>query len=324
MRDPYVVLGVQKSADAAEIKKAFRKLAKKYHPDQSQEAKAKEKFAEVSAAYEILGDEKKRAAFDRGEIDAEGKPRFQGFEGFDPGGFARRGQPGSGTGYEHFDFNFGPGRQGFGGQGSFDASDLFADLFSGGAAQARRGGPRGRGAPPARGEDVSASVAVSLAEAVKGTKTRVTLPTGKTLEVTVPPGMEDGKQIRLKGQGHPSPFGEPGDALVTVNVAKHPYLRVDGRDLRLDLPLTLYEAVLGAKVNVPTLDGAVELAVPANSNGGRTLRLRGKGLPNSQGGAGDLLVTLRILLPDDPDPDLQNLMRKWEAEKPYRPRKDMA
>lgn len=320
MRDPYVVLGVQKAADAAEIKKAFRKLAKKYHPDQSTEAKAKEKFAEVSAAYEILGDEKKRAAFDRGEIDAEGKPRFQGFEGFGagagPGGFGRRAQ---GGGFDHFEYNFG-GRPGGGGQG-FDTSDIFSELFGAG----RRAGAQSRSMP--RGEDVNVQVTVSLAESVNGTKTRVSLPTGRTLEVSIPAGIEDGKQIRLKGQGRPSPYGsEAGDAMVTVHIAKHPFLRVDGRDLRLDLPLTLYEAVLGARVTVPTLGGSVELSIPPNSNGGRTLRLRGKGLPNSQGsGAGDLLVSLRLVLPDEPaDAQFVALMRQWQSDKPYDPRKDLA
>ncbi len=315
MRDPYTVLGVAKSADIGEIKKAYRKLAKKFHPDQSKDPKAKDKFAEVSAAYEILGDEKKRAAFDRGEIDAEGKPRFQGFEGFGaggpagPGGFTRRAP---GGGFEHFEFRTAPG-------GGFDAGDIFSDLF--GSAQRRGGQSR----PLPRGEDVEAQLTVSLSEAVHGGKSRVTLPTGRTLEVSVPAGVEDGRQIRLKGQGHPSQFGgEPGDAMVTVKIAKHPYFRVDGRDLRLDLPVTLYEAVLGGKVNVPTLDGKVELNVPAGSNGGgRTLRLRGKGLPNPSGTPGDLLVTLRIVLPDETDPDLLELARKWQTQKPYDPRQDL-
>jgi DnaJ-class molecular chaperone len=323
MRDPYSVLGLAKSADAGEIKKAFRKLAKKYHPDQSTDPKAKEKFAEVSAAYEILGDEKKRGAFDRGEIDAEGKPRFQGFEGFGAGGAggpwssSRRTSPGGG--FEQYEFSTG------GGQG-FDASDLFSELFGGGAgrrAGARPGGQTGQGRAP-RGEDVNAQVTVTLGEAAHGAKVRVTLPTDRTLEVSVPPGIEDGKQIRLKGQGHSSPFGgEAGDALITVKISKHAYLRPDGRDLRLDLPITLYEAVLGGKVHVPTLDGQVELAVPAGSNGGRTLRLRGKGLPHPGGTPGDLLVTLRIILPDEPDADLISLMREWQAQKPYDPRHEL-
>jgi DnaJ-class molecular chaperone len=319
MRDPYSILGVSKTADAAEIKKAFRKLAKKYHPDQSKDPQAKEKFAEVSAAYEILGDEKKKGQFDRGEIDAEGKPRHPGFEGFEtgPGGFGRRTHAGGGPGFEHFEFNLGgrPGAQGF------DPNDLFSDLFGGGLGGRR--GARTAGAPP-RGEDVTASVSISLSEAVKGTVARVTLPTGRTLEVSVPAGIEDGKQIRLKRQGHGSPLGgEPGDALVTVRIAKHPFFRIDGRDLRLDLPVTLYEAVLGAKVNVPTLEATVELAVPAGSNGGRTLRLRGKGLPSAQGTRGDLLVTLRIVLPEESDSELTSLMRKWESQKPYNPRGDL-
>jgi DnaJ-class molecular chaperone len=315
MRDPYTVLGITKAADAAEIKKAFRKLAKKYHPDQSSDPKAKERFAEVSSAYEILGDEKKRGAFDRGEIDAEGKPRFQGFEGFGaggPGGFGRRS---SGGGFENFEFNAG-GRPGQG--GAFDPADLFGDLFG-----ARRGGGAQARTLP-RGEDVAVQVSIDLAEAVRGCKTIVTLPAGRKLEVSIPAGIEDGKQIRLKGQGQASPYGgEAGDALVTVRIAKHPFLRIDGNDLRLDLPLTLYEAVLGAKVNVPTLDGKVELNIPAGSNGGRTLRLRGKGLPIAKGGAGDLLVSLRIVLPDEQDPALLALMREWQARKPYEPRKDL-
>jgi DnaJ-class molecular chaperone len=315
MRDPYTVLGVSKSADMAEIKKTYRRLAKKFHPDQSKDPKAKDKFAEVSAAYEILGDEKKRGQFDRGEIDAEGKPRFQGFEGFGagagPGGFTRRAGPG---GFEHFEFRTSPGG------GGFDAGDIFSELF-GAAGQRRAAGGQSR--PPPRGEDIAAQITVSLREAVHGGKSRISLPTGRTLEITVPAGVEEGRQIRLKGQGLASPFGgEAGDALVTVKIAKHPYFRVEGHDLRLDLPLTLYEAVLGAKVNVPTLDGQVELNVPAGSNGGRTLRLRGKGLPGPK--PGDLLVTLRIVLPDETDPELLELARKWQKQKPYNPRQDLA
>jgi len=320
MRDPYIVLGVPKSASAAEIKSAFRKLAKKFHPDQSKELKAKEKFAEIGSAYEILGDEKKRGAFDRGEIDAEGKPRHPGFEGFAHGpGAGRRAHAGAGPGFEGFEFNFGGGRPGAGASG-FEGNDIFSELFGGAAG--RRGA---RAAPPPRGEDVQANVTVSLNEAATGAQARVTLPSGRTLEVSIPAGIEDGKQIRLKRQGHSSlAGGEPGDAIVTVKIARHPFFRVEGRDVRLDLPVTLYEAVLGGKVNAPTLDGAVELAVPAGTTGGRTLRLRGKGLPNPNGPAGDLLVTLRVTLPDEPDAELSNLMRKWESGKPYNPRGDLS
>ena len=316
-RDPYTVLGVSKSAKADDIKKAFRRLAKKYHPDQNKDdPKAKEKFAEANQAYEILGEEAKRNKFDRGEIDAEGKPR--GFEGFPgSGGF----RPGSaGTGGQNWEFEFGgPGgfRQKAGG---FDASDIFSELFGGG--KAAGGGARARHAPHQQGEDLQASLSVTLDEAVRGATKRVAMPTGKTLDVTIPAGIEDGKQVRLKGQGNPSPSGgPPGDAIVTVKIAAHPLFRVDGRDVRVDLPLTLYEAVLGGAVEVPTLTGRIELNVPANTSGGRTLRLRGKGLPAAgTQAAGDLLVTMKIVLPEGADAELEALMRQWKEKKPYNPR----
>jgi DnaJ-class molecular chaperone len=328
MRDPYDVLGVAKSASAGEVKKAFRRLAKKHHPDQNKnDPKAQARFAEINTAYEILGDEKKRAEFDRGEIDAEGKPRHPGFDGF-PGGFRRSG--GGPGGAEHFEFHFGGGNPfGRGGRTStIDPSDFLADLFggfggSGMRSQGRSGGSgAGAGAAP-RGSDVAATVEVPLVDAVKGGKVVVNLPNGKRLEVAVPAGMEEGQQIRLKGQGEPSILGGPaGDAIVTVHIGKHSQLRIDGRDLRLNLPITLYEAVLGGKVEAPTLDGPVELTVPAHSTGSRTLRLRGKGLP-AHGGkpAGDLLVNLRIVLPDGPDPELDALAERWRKEKTYDPRK---
>ncbi|ATQ68680.1 MULTISPECIES: DnaJ C-terminal domain-containing protein [Methylosinus] len=313
MRDPYDVLSVAKTASASEIKKAFRHLAKKYHPDHNKnDPKAKEKFAEANSAYEILGDEKKKAQFDRGEIDAEGKPRFTGFEGFGagpgPGGFSRA-QRGPG-GAEHFEFHYG------GGPGGFDPSDIFADLFGAGGRRARA---------PRRGDDVALQATISLAEAVKGGHTRVLMPSGRTLEVTIPAGIEDGKQIRLRGQGQAAPpGGEPGDAIVTVKVALHPLFAISGRDLKLDLPITFYEAVLGAKVAAPTLGGKVELTVPAGSNGGRVLRLRGKGLPAADGkAAGDLYVTLRVVLPDGADPELEAFAQKFRGAKPYDPRKGM-
>ncbi len=321
MRDPYDVLGVAKTASAAEIKKAFRHLAKKYHPDQNKnDPKAKEKFAEANSAYEILGDATKKGQFDRGEIDAEGKPRFAGFEGFGagPGGFSRshRGPGGA----EHFEFPYGdPGH----GRGNFDPSDIFADLFGAGPGGAKRGRA---GAAPRRGDDVATQVTIPLQDAVKGSHARVFLPTGRTLEVAIPAGIEEGKQIRLRGQGHPAPLGgEPGDVLVTVKIAPHPVFQLAGRDLKLDLPITFYEAVLGGKVAAPTLDGQVELSIPAGSNGGRVLRLRGKGLPAVDGKtAGDLYVTLKIVLPDGPDAELEAFAQKWRSGKPYDPRKGMA
>jgi DnaJ-class molecular chaperone len=321
MRDPYEVLGVAKSASAGEVKKAFRRLAKKHHPDQNKnDPKAQAKFAEVNTAYEILGDEKKRAEFDRGEIDAEGKPRHPGFDGF-PGGFRRSsGGPGQS---EHFEFHFGGGNPFSRGRGStagIDPSDFLSDLFGGAGAGARS---QTRTTPPPRGSDAAATVEVPLADAMKGGKVVVTLPSGKRLEVAIPAGIEEGQQIRLKGQGEASVFGgQAGDAIVTVHIAKHPQLRVDGRDLRLDMPITLYEAVLGGKVEAPTLDGYVELTIPRHSNGGRTLRLRGKGLPAGGGKpAGDLLVSLRIVLPEGADAELETLAERLRSTRPYDPRK---
>jgi DnaJ-class molecular chaperone len=335
MRDPYEVLGVSKGASEAEVKSAFRKLAKKLHPDANKhDPKAATRFAELNAAYEIVGDDEKRKAFDRGEIDAEGKPRFRGFEGF-RGGPGGAGAGARGPGGAHFEsFSFGPdgfqraGGGGFGGGGGGGFEDLLRGMFSG----AGRGGARGFGGgqqfepedfgAPATGQDLQATITIGLAEAAKGSKARVSLPTGKEIEVKIPAGISDGQQIRLKGQGWPSAQGKPGDALITVNVAPHPLFKPDGSDLRLDLPITLYEAVLGGKVRVPTLDGAVELAIPANTNSGRTFRLKGKGL-KSKGGHGDLLATVRIVLPSGSDDALADLMRTWRDQKPYNPRESM-
>jgi DnaJ-class molecular chaperone len=318
MRDPYDVLGVPKSASAADIKKAYRQLAKKYHPDRNKDdAKSKERFAEINTAYEIVGDEKKKAQFDRGEIGPDGKPR--GFEGFGagPGGFSRawRGA-GGGPGDQHYEFNFGGGRGGAGGAG-FDPGDLFADLFGGGRRRAQ--------AAAARGDDVVATATVPLETAAKGGAARVIVPSGRTLEVKIPAGVEDGQQIRLRGQGQPGlRGGESGDALVTVKIAAHPWLKLEGRDLRVELPVTIYEAALGARVQTPTLDGKVELAVPPGSNGGRVLRLRGRGLPASDSKpAGDLYVALKIMLPEEPDADFEARMRELRERHHYDPRRKM-
>ncbi len=323
MRDPYTILGVSKSASADEIKKAYRRLAKKHHPDQNKsDPKAKEKFSEANSAYEILGDADKRAKFDRGEIDAEGKPRYAGFEGFGGPGGGRAGAGGPGGGWQHFEFDTG-GPGGRRGGAGFDPSDIFSDIFGG--AMGRGGARRGAGPQASqKGEDLAATVAVPLQKAVKGGEVRVALPTGRMLDVNIPAGIDSGKQIRLRGQGQPSHFGgAPGDVILTVNVLPHPVFRIEGRDLRMDLPVTLYEAALGGSVEVPTLDGAVEMSVPPKC-AGKTLRLRGKGLPKAgDKPAGDLLVTLRAALPDEGDPEFEALMRKWKAEKPYNPRKGM-
>jgi len=330
MRDPYEVLGVQRGASAADIKSAFRRLAKKLHPDANkQDPKAATRFAELNAAYEILGEEDKRKAFDRGEIDAEGKPRFQGFEGFGarPGGGGPEGFETFTWGPEGFQRGGGGGRRGGGGRGFGGIDDILRDMFGGKAGGGRQAGGQPFEAddfgPPRGGGDINVAVTITLPEAASGTSRRVRLPTGKDVEVKFPSGLSEGQQIRLKGQGMPGPGGKPGDALITVSIAPHPTFTRDGHDLRLDLPVTLYEAVLGAKVRVPTLAGAVELAIPAGTNSGRVFRLRGKGFPR-KGGAGDLFATVRIVLPEKTDPEFDELMKRWRENNPYDPRRDLA
>jgi DnaJ-class molecular chaperone len=324
MRDPYEVLGVSKGASEADIKSAYRRLAKKLHPDANKhDPKAASRFAELNAAYEIVGDGDKRKAFDRGEIDTEGKPRFQGFEGF---GAQRGGGPGGGAHFESF--NFGPDgfRRSGGGSGGAGFEELLRGMFGGRAGAARGFGQdfetEDFGAATGAGQDLHASLTIMLADAAKGTKTRVHLPTGKDVEVKIPAGIASGQQIRLKGQGWPSATGKAGDAMITINVAPHPVFKPDGSDLRLELPITLYEAALGGKVRVPTLDGAVELAIPAGTSSGRTFRLKGKGL-KAKSGAGDLLATVRIVLPERVDDEFKELMKKWRDKKPYDPREDL-
>src|SRR3954468_8723279 len=319
MRDPYEVLGVQKGASAAAIKSAYRKLAKKHHPDANKnDPKSAARFAEVNSANEIIGDETKRKQFDRGEIDVEGKPRFQRF----PGGARRaRGRGASpGGGFETFSFRAGGGPGGgFEGGGGFE--DILKSRF-GGAGGVRGGATTFAESPFGADLDLSVAMTVSLEEAVKGGEKRVRLPTGKELNVRIPAGVVAGQQIRLKGQGETAPGHPPGDLLITITIAPHAFFKVDGSDLRVDLPVTLYEAVLGAKVRVPTLGGAVELSIPKNTSSGRTFRLKGKGLPKA-GATGDLFVTTRIMLPDGNDAELEALMEKWRAAHPYNPRSDL-
>jgi DnaJ-class molecular chaperone len=320
MRDPYEVLGVQRGASAAAIKSAYRKLAKKHHPDANKnDPKSAARFSELNSANEIIGDEDKRKQFDRGEIDADGKPRFQGFPGGDPR--ARGAAPGGG--FQSGTFRTGGGPGGFGG-GGFE--DILNSMFSGGG---------GRGARPGAGNtfefdpggialdlDLSVAMTVSLEESVKGAEKRVRLPTGKELNVRIPAGVTAGQQIRLKGQGETAPGHPPGDLLIAVSIAPHPFFKVEGSDLRVDLPITLYEAVLGGKVRVPTLGNAVELSIPKNTSSGRIFRLKGKGLAKA-GATGDLFVTTRIMLPDGNDSELETLMQKWRDGHPYNPRSDL-
>jgi DnaJ-class molecular chaperone len=291
MADPYATLGVARGASEKDIKSAYRKLAKELHPDRNTDnPKAAERFSEVTRAYDLLSDKDKRARFDRGEIDADGNPANPfGAGGFGQGPFGGGGQ----RGYQHDGF------EGFGGQEGVDISDLFEGLFRGrggpgsGGAGAGMGGGR-RAAP--RGASVQYRLKVSLTDAALLNQQRITLSDGKTIDLKLPAGVEDGTQMRLAGKGEPGPGGN-GDALVTIEITPHPHFRRDGDNLKLDLPLTLDEAAGGAKVKVPTADGAVMLTIAAGSSSGRSLRLKGKGMTRKDGTRGDQLVTLQIDLP---------------------------
>ena len=313
MRDPYTVLGVSRSASEKDIKSAYRKLAKKYHPDQNpDDPTAHGKFAEATHAYDLLNDTEKRGQFDRGEIDADGNPRFAGFGNGGFGGARGGARPGAGAGgfsaediLKEFMSGFGgQPRGGAGARGA--ASGAQWDPFTGTAA----GGAGGR---MGKGDDVVVNVTISLEDAHKAASVPVRMPTGKVLSVKLPEKVEEGQQIRLKGQGSPSPYGEPGDALVTVRFEKSKTFRKDGHDVRTDVPVTLYEAVLGAKVRVPTLDGSVELTLPPGMDTSKALRLKGKGLY----GDGDLYVNIRVVLPPGGDADLEALARFMRDQKPY-------
>ncbi|MDB5528945.1 MAG: hypothetical protein JWR51_2048 [Devosia sp.] len=311
MRDPYTVLGVTRSASEKDIKSAYRKLAKKFHPDQNPEdPAAHEKFAEATHAYDLLNNVEKRGQFDRGEIDADGNPKFAGFN------------PGAA----------GAARGGRTAQSGFSAEDILKEFMSGFGGTQRGGGARpgpggaqwdpfaGAAQQPSgagrKGEDIVVMAAVSLEDAHNAASVPVRMPSGKVLSVKLPEKVEEGQQIRLKGQGAPNPFGEPGDALVTVKFQKSKQFRRDGADLRTDVALALYEAVLGTKIRVPTLGGSVELNLPPGVDTGKALRLKGKGLY----GDGDLYVNLKVVLPPGGDPDLEALMRFMRESKPYKVR----
>jgi DnaJ-class molecular chaperone len=332
-RDPYDVIGVARSASADEIKRAFRKKAKVLHPDANpNDAKAQDRFAELNNAYELLSDAEKKRQFDRGEIDAEGKPRFAGFEGF--GGGRPRGGPGAGAGpnaetiFESF--SFGPdgfrrsgGKAGPGGQpGGPPPMDDFFDILSG---MTGRAGGRGRSpfepdmGPPPAGEDVTLTIKVPFLDAARGATQRIVLPSGEALDLKIPAGTRDGHRMRLRGKGKPGSLGRPtGDAYVVIAVEPHPAFKAEGKDIRLDLPIALDEAVLGGKVRAPTLDGEVELTLPAMTSSGKTFRLRGKGLAG-EGEPGDLYVTVRIVLPEA-SADLEGFARVLRERRKGSPR----
>jgi DnaJ-class molecular chaperone len=306
MADLYSQLGVARGASEADIKKAYRKLAKELHPDRNKDnPKATERFSSVTRAYDILTDKDKRAQYDRGEIDEEGNPKM-------PFGYGRSGpQGGPGGGFRRPNMDMGGGE-------TADLSDLFEGLFGGGGARAGGFGGGARRPTPSKGADVGYRLAVSFADAAALKEQRVSLGNGKTISIKLPKGLEEGAKIRLAGQGEAGPAGN-GDAIVTIHISPHRFFTRDGDNIRLDLPVTLDEALLGAKVKVPTVDGAVMLSVPKGSTSGRVLRLKGKGFTGKNGERGDQLVTLMIDVPED-DAELNQFVQNWKAKGKGNPR----
>jgi DnaJ-class molecular chaperone len=308
--DLYQRLGLKRGASEAEIKKAYRSLAKQLHPDRNKDnPKAAERFAQVTAAYDLLSDKDKRAKYDRGEIDEEGNPKMPfgaGFGGYSPGAGAGP-QPGAG-GFESFNF---------GGADGADLSDLFEGLFgaTGNGRQRGSGGPFGgfrqRARAPQKGADVAYRLKIPFEDAVALKPQRITLADGKTIDLKLPQGLEDGTRIRLAGKGEEGPGGR-GDAIVTIEIAPHRFFTRDGTNIRLTLPVTLKEAVLGAKVKVPTPEGAVMLTIPKGTTSGKVLRLKDRGFVGKDGKRGDQLVTVDIDIPAD-DKELQRFAESWSS-----------
>jgi DnaJ-class molecular chaperone len=314
MADLYSQLGVARGASEGDIKKAYRKLAKELHPDRNKDnPKATERFSKVTQAYDILTDKDKRAQYDRGEIDEEGNPKS-------PFGFGRGG-PAGGGGYSR---SGSPQDFGVGGEAA-DLSDLFEGLFGGGQRRGAGGaGPFGgfgggrRSVPPAKGADIQYRLPVTFEDAATLAEQRVTLSSGKTVSIKLPKGVEEGTKIRLSGQGQEGPGGS-GDAIVAISVSPHRFFTREGDNIRLDLPVSLDEAVAGAKVKVPTVDGPVMVAVPPGSSSGKALRLKGKGFHGKNGTRGDQLVTLMIQVPAD-DEELARFVEGWSGKGKGNPR----
>lgn len=323
MADPYSTLGISPSASEADIKSAYRKLAKELHPDRNKDnPRASERFSQVTQAYDLLSDKEKRGRFDRGEMDSEGNPTHPFGSGFGGGGFGGSGFGGSGFGsYANARPN-GPGQnggasrryEGFGNADDMDLGDLFEGLFGRGAGGSQRGpGAFGRAAPPPppprKGANINYKLSVPFVDAATLAKQRITLADGKTIDLSLPAGLEDGTQMRLKGKGQQGPSG-PGDGIVTITVQSHPLFTRVGDDVRLALPITLDEAVLGGKVRVPTVDGPVMLKISPGSSSGKVLRLKGRGFTRKSGARGDQLVTLEIRLPGDVT-ELEKRLEGW-------------
>lgn len=305
--DLYQRLGLKRGANEAEIKKAYRSLAKQLHPDRNKDnPQAAQRFAEVTRAYDLLSDKDKRAQYDRGEIDEEGNPKMPFGAGF--GG--RPGGPGAGPGGAGFEGFTG----GFSGD-TADLSDLFEGLFGAGGGRSGPGGFGGgfrqRARQPQKGADVAYRLKVGFVDAATLAPQRITLGDGKTIDLKLPKGVEDGTRIRLSGKGQPGPAGA-GDAIVTISIAPHPFYVREGNHIRLRLPVTLKEAVLGAKVKVPTPEGPVVMTIPKGSSSGRVLRLKGRGFTAKNGSRGDELVTIEIHIPPG-DRELEAFAEKWDG-----------
>ena len=314
--DPYELLGVERDASQKDIQKAYRRLAKKLHPDLNPgNPDAEQQFKDVAAAYHLLNDPEQRARFDRGEIDASGaeRPRQRSYyRDFDTSGAEWPEQR-----HYYRDFASGPGNP-------YTSDAGFADFMDGDDILSAVFGGRARGSRRRRGQDVRYRLDVDFLDAINGATKRLTLPDGSVIDVTIPPGTRDGQVLRLRGKGAAGVGGgPPGDALVEIRVRPHPYFTRRGDDIHLEMPISLPEAVLGAKVDVPTPTGPVTMTVPKGASSGRVLRLRGKGVPRADGSRGDEYVTLKVALPDRPDPELESFVAGWRSGKAYNPRRAM-